>query len=110
MNALIETPNLGVVTISKNVIDIFSRLSADRDLEQSAEDVTRILQSQEIEQLGIPTLVANRLSSNGSDPSAIEFWVHMSSSMVFTVFPKKGYRLVSMAVKQDMDGFVVDDD
>ena len=106
MNALIETPNLGPVTIATNVIDYFCQQIVGSDFAQATEEVAQILQSQEIEQLGIPSLISNRVSSNGSDPNAIEFWVHMSSSMVFTVLPREGYKVVSMAVKQDMEGFV----
>ena len=36
----------------------------------------------------------------------LEFWVHRSSSLVFTVLPKDGYRLVSMVLKTDMSDFV----
>lgn len=108
MRISVNTPNLGDVTITNNVIEYFSKHRTDGDLRKAAEDVTQILQSQEIEQLGIPTPVANRLSSNGGDPNAIEFWVHIGSSMLFTVLPKDGYKVVCMAMKQDVKELVSD--
>jgi hypothetical protein len=110
MHTLIETPNLGPVTISRSVIEFFSKQRADGDLAKSAEDVIRIVQSQEIEQLTTPSMVARRVSSNGDDPNAIEFWAHLGSSMVFTVVPRDGYRLVSLGIKHSMVGFTSDND
>lgn len=106
MDSLIDTPNLGVVAISSIAIKSFSKLIESEDLNKAEKELIRIVQSEEMEQLKIPLIVAGRVSANGGDPNAIEFWVHMPSSMVFTVLPKDGYKVVSMGIKQDMDGFI----
>ncbi|NRP16720.1 hypothetical protein [Marinobacterium sp. xm-a-152] len=97
MQTLIETPNLGSVTISKMVINFFIKQRDDGDVLAATNEVTEILQSQEIDQLVTP------IPSPG-----LEFWVHRSSSLVFTALPKDGYRLVSMVLKGDMSDFVFD--
>ena len=97
MQTLIETPHLGPVTISKLVINFFIRQREDGDASAATNEATEILQSKEIDQLVTP------IASPG-----LEFWVHRSSSLVFTALPKDGYRLVSMVLKQDMSDFVFD--
>lgn len=107
---LIETPNLGPVAISRIAIKQYSKQVNEEDLAKAEEELIRIVQSKEIEQLKIPSIVESRLSSNGGDPSANEFWVHMGSSMVFHVIPKDDYKIISMGIKRDMDGFVSEND
>jgi hypothetical protein len=97
MQSIVETPNLGPVTISKLVINFFMKQKDDGDISAATNEVTEILQSQEIDQLVTP------IPSPG-----LEFWVHRSSSLVFTALPKDGYRLVSMVLKGDMSDFVFD--
>ena len=97
MQPLIQTPNLGPVSISKHVVRYFIKEQADGDETTATNNAIRILQSAEIDQLVIPV------------PSpGLEFWVHRSSSLVFTALPKDGYRLVSMVTKRDMSDFVFD--
>jgi hypothetical protein len=99
MQSLIETPNLGPISISKHVIGYFTKQSTDGGTKAATHDAIRILQSAEIDQLVTPA------------PSpGLEFWVHRSSSLVFTALPKDGYRLVSMVIKRDMSDFVFDDE
>ena len=97
MQSLIETPNLGPVSISKLVINYFTKQSSDSDITAATEEAIETLQSSEIDQLVTP------IASPG-----LEFWVHRSSSLVFTALPKDGYRLVSMVIKTDMSDFVFD--
>ena len=106
MNALIETPNLGPVTISSIAIKRHSKRIEGEDLAKAEEELIRIVQSKEIEQLEIPSSIESRVSLSGGNPSANEFWVHMSSSMVFHVLPKDGYKIIFLGIKQDMEGFV----
>ncbi len=97
MQSLFETPNLGPVSISKLVINFFMKQRADDDITNATNEVIGILQSQEVDQLITP------IPSPG-----LEFWVHRSSSLVFTALPKDGYRLISMVIKTDMSDFVFD--
>ena len=97
MHTIIETQNLGPISISKLVINYFVKQEADGDLTNATHEVIEILQSKEIDQLVTP------IPSPG-----FEFWVHRSSSLVFTALPKDGYRLVSMVTKRDMSEFVFD--
>ena len=105
MLTLIETPNLGPVTISRIAIKQYNKRIKGGDLDKAEEELIRIVQSSEIEQLKIPSIVKSRVSSNAGNPNVNEFWVHKSSSMVFHVLPKDGYKVVSMGIKQDMEGF-----
>ena len=97
MQPIIETMNLGPVSISKLVINYFTKQSADGDIMAATEEAIEILQSSEIDHLVTP------IPSPG-----LEFWVHRSSSLVFAALPKDGYRLVSMVLKRDMSDFVFD--
>ncbi len=97
MQSLIETPNLGPISISKHVIGYFTKQSTDGDTTDANNEAIEILQSNEIDQLVTP------IPSPG-----LEFWVHRSSSLVFTALPKDEYRLVSMVTKRDMSDFVFD--
>jgi len=97
MQDLIHTPNLGPVTISKHVIRYFIKEQAEGDETIATNEAMQVLQSAEIDQLITP------IPSQG-----LEFWVHRSSSLVFTALPKEGYRLVSMVLKSDMSDFVFD--
>jgi len=99
MQDLIQTQNLGPVSISKHVIKYFIKEQADGDEATATNDAIRILQSAEIDQLITP------IPSPG-----LEFWVHRSSSLVFTALPKDGYRLVSMVITTDMSDFVFDNE
>lgn len=97
MQSLIETPNLGLVSISKHVVRYFIKEQADSNETTATNEAINILQSLEIDQLITP------IPSPG-----LEFWVHQSSSLVFTALPKDGYKLVSMVIKRDMSDFVFD--
>lgn len=97
MQSVIETPNLGPVSISKHVIRYFNKELGNGDETSATNEAIGILQSKEIDQLVTP------IPSPG-----LEFWVHQSSSLVFTALPKDGYRLVSMVLKRDMSEFVFD--
>lgn len=99
MQSVIETPNLGPVSISKHVIRYFIKEQADGDEATATNEAIQILQSTEIDQLVTPV-----------PSSGLEFWVHLSSSLVFTALPKDGYRLVSMVIKTDMSKFVFNDE
>lgn len=99
MPSIIETPNLGPTAVSKLVINYFIKQQAHGDITSATNKVTEILQSEEIDQLVTP------IPSPG-----LEFWVHRSSSLVFTALPKDGYRLVSMVIKRDMSDFVFDNE
>lgn len=97
MPSIIETPNLGPIAVSKLVINYFIKQQAHGDITSATHDAIQILQSAEIDQLVTPV------------PSpGLEFWVHRSSSLVFTALPKDGYRLVSMVIKTDISDFVFD--
>lgn len=99
MQSLIETPNLGPVSISKYVIRYFIKEQADGDEATATNDAIRFLQSAEIDHLVTP------IPSPG-----LEFWVHRSSSLVFTALPKDGYKQVSMVIKTDLSDFVFNDE
>lgn len=97
MQDLIQTQNLGPVSISKHVIRYFAHEQADGNETIATNEAIHVLQSSEIDQLVTP------IPSPG-----LEFWVHRSSSLVFTALPKEGYRLVSMVIKTDMSDLVFD--
>lgn len=97
MQSIIQTKNIGPVSISNHVIKYFLEHFSDEDITDATKKIIEILQSSEIEQLSIPM--------HSSD---FEFWVHRSTSMVFTALPKKDYKLISMALKRDMSDFVFD--
>lgn len=101
----IETSKLGPVTVSRRVIEHFRKQSEHGDPAKSTEDVVRVLQSQQIDKLEVPAIVAQRMAESGDSHLGIEFWVHPGSSAVFLIVPEDGYRLVSMAIKQSMGGF-----
>lgn len=103
MLSIIETPNLGLVKISRGVIDHFRKQREDDDIAKSIEEAVQILQSLEIEKLDPPPIVALNMSLNGNDHNALEFWLHRDSSMAFLIVPKDNYRLVSGAIIHNMD-------
>jgi hypothetical protein len=103
MQSIIETPNLGPVTISQHVVKHFSKL-CDGDMDEALAKASEILKDSEIEKLDVPATVANLMT----DPNAIEFWLHKDSSTVFMVKPKEDARLVEMAMMQGMSGFQFD--
>ena len=110
MYNVIDTPNLGPVTISRIAIKHYSEIRKDQDLTKAEEELIRIVQSQEMDQLKLPAIVANRVSAKGGDPKAIEFWCHMGSSMIFTVLPKEDYKVISLGIKQSIIGIEPCDD
>ena len=95
MNDLIQTPNLGPVSFQKHVKSYFMIELAFGDIASATEQVIGILQSQEIERLVTPITLLG-----------LEFWIHKSSSLVFTVLLEDGYKVVSMVVKADMSNFI----
>lgn len=99
MQDYIPTSNLGPVSISKHVIRYFFQEQTGGDETIAMNEAIQVLQSTEIDQLVTP------ISS-----SELEFWVHRSSSLVFTVLPKGEYKYVSMVLKQDMSDFEFDDE
>ena len=108
MKSLIVTPNLGSVIISNIAIKQYSKQIEDEDLAKAEDELIRIVKSKEIEQLRIPSIIESRLSSSSGNLNANEFWVHMSSSMVFHVLCKDGYKIISMGIKQDMESFAAE--
>lgn len=102
-----ETPNLGTISIAQAVINYLSKFSKG-DLTKAYQLACEILKSNKIEQIKVPFASSSFMISNNDVPDTLEFWVHQSSSMVFIVIPKDGYRLVSMALKQDMSDFIFD--
>ena len=98
MQDIIQTQNLGSVLISKHVIRYFIKAQADGDEAIAIKKAIEILQSQEIDKLVTP------IPSQG-----LEFWVHRSSSLVFTALLKDGYKLISVIAKHDMSGIVFDE-
>jgi hypothetical protein len=99
MQDFIQTSNLGPVSISKHVIRCFFQEQTDGDEAIATNEAIQILQSTEIDQLVTPV-----------PSSELEFWVHRSSSLVFTVLPKGDYKHVSMVLKQDMSNFEFDNE
>ena len=97
VQALIETTSLGPVAISRHVIRFFAREQADGDETIATNKAIESLQSTELEKLTTP------MPSQG-----LEFWIHRSSSLVFTVLLEDGYKVVSMVVKADMSNFIFD--
>ena len=104
MYNVIDTPNLGPVTISRIAIKHYSAIRQYQDLIKAEEELVRIVQSKEMDQLKIPVIVANQVSAIGGDPEAIEFWCHMGSSMIFTVLPREDYKVISLGIKQSVIG------
>jgi hypothetical protein len=109
MLSIIETPNLGLVKISPSVIEHFRKQREDDDIAKSIEEAVQILQSLEIEKLDILPTVALKMSLNGNDHNALEFWLHRGSSMAFLIIPQDNYKLVSGAIMQNMENFIFDD-
>ena len=103
MQSIIETPNLGPVTISQHILKHFSRL-CDGHIVEALAMATEILKDPEIERLEVPANVAEMMA----DPNALEFWLHKDSSTVFMVKPQENASLVEMAMKQSMSGFQFD--
>lgn len=97
MKSIIQTKNIGPVLISSHVIKYFIEYFSDEDITDASKRIIDILQSSEIEQLSIPMHSSN-----------LEFWVHRSSSMVFTALPKKDHKVISMGLRRDMSDFVFD--
>ena len=104
MYNVIDTPNLGPVMISRIAIKHYSEIRQEQDFIKAEEELMRIVQSKEMDQLKIPVIVANQVSGKGEDPEAIEFWCHMSSSMIFTVLPKEDCKVISLGIKQSLIG------
>lgn len=94
----ITTTNLGPVCISSRCIEYFRKHSTDDDIATVTNELIGILQSDEIELLEFPLIL--------DKPNQLEFWVHQSSSMIFNVIPKQGYRVISLVIKSDMSSFV----
>lgn len=109
MDTIIETSKLGPVKVSSHVIAKFNDQSEHGEPAKSAEEVVRVLQSQQIEKFEVPASIALHMAENGDGHLGLEFWVHPDSPMVFLVIPQDSYRLVSMAIKQSIDGFVFGD-
>ncbi len=98
MESTITTTNLGLVCISSRVIECFRKHRADEDIATITAELIEILQSDKIEQLEFPMIL--------DKPKQLELWVHQSSSMIFSVVPKEGYRLISLVIKSDMSNFI----
>lgn len=92
------TTNLGSVCISNRSIECFRKHRADDDVATVTNELIEILKSDKIELLEFPMIV--------DKPIQLEFWVHQSSSMIFSVIPKEGYRLISSVIKSDMSDFI----
>ncbi|MDC0404384.1 hypothetical protein OAM26_05090 [Porticoccaceae bacterium] len=107
MLPIIETPNLGPVTISQHVVKHFSRL-CDGDMDKASIMAEETLKRSDMERLEVPTAIASLMVSKGDNPDALEFWMHLDSSTMFLVKPKENYKLVEMAMEQDMSGIKFD--
>lgn len=68
--------------------------------------VKGIFESTDIVRLEIPRAIVTSVTAKGNTPNTIEFWIHRDSSTAFLVKPQKDYRLVHMALEQDMSRFV----
>lgn len=101
MQPMIDTPNLGPVTLSKHVVKHFRRL-CDGDMDKASIMAEETLKSSDMERLEVPTAIASLMVSKGDNPDALEFWMHLDSSTMFLVKPKENYKLVEMAMKKDM--------
>ena len=99
MQPIIETSNLGSVTISQHVVKHFSKL-CDGNINKATEIAIGILNSADIERLEVPVVIADLMTGKGDDPNAIEFWVHHESSTVFLIKPFESYMLVEMAIEK----------
>jgi hypothetical protein len=106
MQPVIETPNLGPITISQHVNRYFKQ--SNDDASQAANEAVRVLQSTAIERLEVPGVIAKLMAANADDPAALEFWVHRDSSTIFLVIPKENTKQVDMAIKQNMANFSFD--
>lgn len=93
------------VLIFKHVIKHFSRL-CDDDFDEGIGAAEDILKSADMERLEVPAAIVALMASKIDDPNTLEFWVHRDSSMVFLVKPRENYRVVEMAMKTSMAGFV----
>jgi hypothetical protein len=109
MQAIIETPNLGPVTVSQHVVKQFSKL-CNGDIDEALAKTEEILKDPDMERLDVPAMIASLMTAKGDDPNILEFWVHHDSSTVFMVKPQEDARLVEMAMKQSMPGFKFDID
>ncbi|MBR9868282.1 MAG: hypothetical protein GYB18_14430 [Oceanospirillales bacterium] len=109
MPTTIDTLKLGPVKISLHVIEYFKRVSDDGDTDRATDELVVILSSNEIEKLEVPAMIAQRMPLKSANSNQLEFWVHPASSMTFIISPQDDYQLVTMALKQSMDGFVFDD-
>lgn len=107
MLPITETPNLGPVTISQHVVKYFSKF-CDGDMEEASIMAEEVLKSSDIERLVVPVPIASLMVSKCDNPDALEFWVHRDSSTMFLVKPRENYKLVEMAMKQDLAGFQFD--
>lgn len=107
MQSTIDTPNLGPVTISQHVVKHFRKL-CDGDIDKASIMAEELLKSADIERLEVPAAIASLMVSKGDNPDALEFWGHRDSSTMFLVKPKENYKLVEMAMKQDISGIKFD--
>lgn len=100
MKSIIQTNNLGPVSISRNVIEWFIEQHENDDYAKVLAQIKDILQSTNIERLKLPVTLKEEIK--------LEFWVHQESSLVFHMIQKDKYKLVSMAIKHDLSEIVFD--
>jgi hypothetical protein len=98
--SVIETPNLGQITLSDLVIKKYSQHGAD-DL--SVEELIRVLQSPEIELVTFPPSFDFIAKEN-------EFWAHKDSSTMFFIEKKDNLRIILSALKTDISYLHFEDD
>lgn len=97
----IATPNLGKINISKYVVYYFKEQINTVDDCKGIEAALLSLQSKEIEKLDLP-LKTNYIDKQDS----LEFWVHQESSTVFLITINENEKVVSMALKANIDEFI----
>lgn len=91
-HSIIETPNLGQIVLSDQIIKKFSQPDSGSF---SVDELIDILQSSKIELVTFP---------NNDDFMAQgdEFWAHKASSTVFFVEKKGNIKIIKAALKTDI--------
>ena len=100
MQTKIQTPKLGPIVIANRVEKAFISIADDVGVADAGDEVIKILQSHELEEIIPPVYVPSL---------GVEMWVHRSTELIFCVFLKDGYRHISSVIKGDMSGLVFDE-
>lgn len=103
----IRTRKLGLISLSKYVVYHYKQQN-DLDDKKSLELAVEVLQSDELERLHMPLSVNQALIEGNDDPYALEFWIHKTTSTIFTVITQSNGKHVEMAMKANIDDFIFD--